>query len=121
MQCLTSLLWGRSQTLEYLASTLTAQNVIKHHPETVMTDEWLTVILLECYSVLLFCRSAVLLFVAAGHECIFFPYSDHKVLLADKDFGNKGIQRGSTMKWKLNTSVLDEKGYQEKNTAFDPR
>ena len=66
MQCLTSLLWGRSQTLEYLASTLTAQNVIKHHPETVMTDEWLTVILLECYSVLLFCRSAVLLFVAAA-------------------------------------------------------
>ena len=62
-------MWGRSQTLEYLASTLTAQNVIKHHPETVMTDEWLTVILLECYSVLLFCRSAVLLFVAAG--CFF--------------------------------------------------
>ena len=44
-----------------------------------MTYEWLSVILLECYSVLLFCRSAVLLFVAAG-------------LISHSDFWNANTQ-----------------------------
>ena len=47
-------------------------------------------------------------------DCIFFPYSDHKVLCADIDIDVSGIHCKSTMKWKLNTSVLGEKGYQEK-------
>ena len=47
-------------------------------------------------------------------ECTFFPYSNHKVLCADIDIDVSGMHCESTMEWKLNTSVLGERGYKEK-------
>ena len=47
-------------------------------------------------------------------EHSFFPYSDHRVVIAEIYIDYWAIRRKSSMGWKLNTSVLNEEAYQVK-------
>ena len=47
-------------------------------------------------------------------EHSFFPYSDHRVVIAEIDIDYLATRRKSSMGWKLNTSVLKEEAYQVK-------
>ena len=47
-------------------------------------------------------------------EHSFFPYSDHRVVIAEIDIDYPATRRKSSMGWKLNTSVLKEEAYQVK-------